>query len=55
MGHVFRAIDKTTRNPVAIKVLQRHEDSDVSRFLREARILSDLGQFSPISAGLLRQ
>jgi eukaryotic-like serine/threonine-protein kinase len=42
MGHVFRAIDRTTQNPVAIKVLQRHEDSDVSRFLREARILSEI-------------
>lgn len=37
MGHVFRAIDRTLRRPVALKFLRSSGAGGVARFLREAR------------------
>jgi eukaryotic-like serine/threonine-protein kinase len=42
MGAVYRAFDRTSQMPVAIKVLRAHADNDVGRFLRETRILRDI-------------
>jgi predicted Ser/Thr protein kinase/tetratricopeptide (TPR) repeat protein len=42
MGEVYRAIDRRTGKAVAVKVLRRHEDDQVTRFEREARILAGL-------------
>ncbi|UQA59484.1 serine/threonine-protein kinase [Polyangium aurulentum] len=40
MGEVYRAADRQTGQPVAIKVLLGEQEGDVARFEREARILS---------------
>jgi len=40
MGVVYRAHDRRTDRPVALKVTQR--ESDVDRFLREGRVLAEL-------------
>jgi eukaryotic-like serine/threonine-protein kinase len=40
MGQVFRAIDRVTGEPVALKVMS--EANGAERFLREARLLADL-------------
>lgn len=37
MGHVFRAVDRTLRRPVALKFLRSSGAGGVARFLREAR------------------
>ncbi len=42
MGEVFRALDRTTGDPVALKFLHIKSDQDVERFEREASILSGL-------------
>ncbi|WP_437721977.1 protein kinase domain-containing protein [Sorangium sp. So ce861] len=42
MGAVFRARDRASQGPVAIKVLRGRADSDVARFLRETRILREI-------------
>ncbi|WP_437550830.1 protein kinase [Sorangium sp. So ce367] len=42
MGEVYRGLDRSTGQPVAIKVLQEHRDSGVARFTREARVLARL-------------
>jgi len=41
MGVVFRALDRITLEPVALKVL-RNREGDARRFEREARVLSEL-------------
>jgi serine/threonine protein kinase/tetratricopeptide (TPR) repeat protein len=56
MGTVYRAHDRSTGNPVALKVLQTSssESSDIDRFVREARLLAELrhpGIVSYISHG----
>ncbi len=43
MGSVFRAHDRATRKPVAVKVLAQHDADAISRFDHEARILAELG------------
>lgn len=42
MGAVFRAQDRATGKPVAIKVLSQHDADAVSRFDHEARVLAEL-------------
>ncbi len=42
MGAVFRALDRATGKPVAIKVLSQHDADAVSRFEHEARVLAEL-------------
>lgn len=42
MGAVFRAIDRRTGERVAVKVLAEKRQSHTPRFLREARLLSEL-------------
>ena len=42
MGAVYRAIDRTTGEPVAVKVLLEGRTSRVSRFEREAQLLSEM-------------
>lgn len=42
MGAVFRAHDRATDKPVAIKVLSQHDADAVRRFDHEARMLSEL-------------
>jgi len=44
MGMVFRAQDRLTRTPVAVKVLRpaRGDEDDEARFAREARVLGEL-------------
>ena len=39
MGTVYRALDRTTGEPVALKLLTSHEAVDAHRFEREARLL----------------
>ncbi len=43
MGTVYRARDAATGEPVALKVLHRRAPSELQRFEREARLLSELG------------
>jgi eukaryotic-like serine/threonine-protein kinase len=43
MGDVFRAIDRETGSPVALKVLRDEAQDDAARFAREARLLAELG------------
>src|SRR5262249_12625926 len=40
MGTVFRALDRQTRRPVAVKLAM--PGADTERFLREARVLAEL-------------
>jgi hypothetical protein len=42
MGEVYRALDESTGQPVAVKVLHGRAGEDAARFEREARILADL-------------
>jgi eukaryotic-like serine/threonine-protein kinase len=42
MGSVFRALDRMTGAPVAVKVLSTSSSSDDERFEQEARILAEL-------------
>ncbi|AGP39843.1 hypothetical protein BE04_15285 [Sorangium cellulosum] len=42
MGAVFRARDRASQGPVAMKVLRGRAESDVARFLRETRILREI-------------
>ena len=42
MGTVFRAIDRESGAPVALKVLQKQLHSETERFLLEARVLAQL-------------
>ncbi len=42
MGAVYRAIDRRTGQPVALKVLHGHSGAHADRFAREARLLSEL-------------
>lgn len=41
-GDIYRAVDRSTGQPVALKVLREGPARDEARFEREARILSDL-------------
>jgi eukaryotic-like serine/threonine-protein kinase len=40
MGAVYRALDRSTGRPVAVKVLRAPRGSSAARFNRETRILS---------------
>ena len=42
MGEVYRALDRRTGRPVAIKIMRDHQAPLVARFEREARILAEL-------------
>src|SRR5262249_11768117 len=42
MGSVYRALDRETGAPVALKVLRERGDRDVARFETEARVLARL-------------
>jgi tetratricopeptide (TPR) repeat protein len=42
MGKVYRATDRLSGEPVAIKVLSPEPEAERSRFLREARVLAEL-------------
>jgi tetratricopeptide (TPR) repeat protein len=42
MGEVFRALDQTTGEAVAVKVLLERTGRDTARFEREARVLAEL-------------
>jgi eukaryotic-like serine/threonine-protein kinase len=42
MGSVYRALDRHTGEPVAVKLLHEDQDLDPSRFEREARLLAEL-------------
>ncbi|WP_437680897.1 protein kinase domain-containing protein [Sorangium sp. So ce131] len=42
MGVVWRALDRRTSEPVALKVIRRQSDYYIARFQREARVLADL-------------
>ncbi|HEX2572036.1 MAG TPA: protein kinase [Polyangia bacterium] len=42
MGHVFRAKDRLTDSPVAVKVLLGGQVTDLERFRRETRVLAEL-------------
>lgn len=42
MGTVYRAMDRTTGNPVAVKAVARQSPSVAERFLREAVLLAEL-------------
>src|SRR5690242_246377 len=42
MGEVYKAIDRETGAPVAVKALTARRGDDAVRFAREARILSEL-------------
>jgi tetratricopeptide (TPR) repeat protein len=42
MGEVYKALDRVTGEPVAIKLLLATRNADVMRFEREARVLGDL-------------
>jgi serine/threonine protein kinase/tetratricopeptide (TPR) repeat protein len=42
MGTVFFATDRSTGEPVAIKVIDAPEETSIERFRREARVLEDL-------------
>ena len=42
MGNVYRALDVWSQRPVAVKLLHAHGVQDTERFLREARLLSEL-------------
>jgi hypothetical protein len=42
MGAVYRAFDRATRVPVAVKILGALSDNDQARFRQEAQILSEL-------------
>src|SRR5687768_3712489 len=42
MGTVYRAIDRTTQLPAAVKVMTRGEVEDAARFLQEAEVLREL-------------
>jgi hypothetical protein len=42
MGAVYRAVDRATGEPVAVKLLKGRAPADVARFLREARVLSEI-------------
>jgi PAS domain-containing protein len=42
MGEVYRALDRSTGQPVAVKILRAGAGDDAVRFEREARILADL-------------
>jgi len=42
MGIVYRALDRTTGEPVAVKVLTGTEPRYAERFAREVRVLADL-------------
>jgi serine/threonine protein kinase len=44
MGAVYRASDRVTGQPVAIKVLLGEGQTDIRRFEREAQILSAIDQ-----------
>jgi len=50
MGMIFRARDRQTNRPVALKLMQREATSgEVERFMREARTLSELRHPSIVS------
>ncbi len=42
MGIVYRAIDRTTGGPVAVKVLHGRSPEEAERFMREGRLLAEL-------------
>lgn len=42
MGTVYRALDRETGAPVAVKLLTDRSTADVARFFREARVLSEI-------------
>jgi eukaryotic-like serine/threonine-protein kinase len=42
MGTVYRALDRVTGAPVAVKLLSGRAPADIARFLREARVLSEI-------------
>ncbi|MBK8253222.1 MAG: protein kinase [Polyangiaceae bacterium] len=42
MGTVYRALDRETGAPVAVKLLTGRSTADVARFFREARVLSEI-------------
>src|SRR5262245_60048823 len=42
MGEVYRALDRQTGQPVAVKLLSGKRGDDAARFVREARLLADL-------------
>jgi serine/threonine protein kinase len=42
MGEVWKALDRETGTPVAVKVLPGHDGEDAARFGREAQILASL-------------
>jgi tetratricopeptide (TPR) repeat protein len=42
MGEIYKAVDRRTGEPVAIKILKGEGGADAARFVREARILTQL-------------
>lgn len=42
MGAVYRALDRTTEQVVAVKVLRDQTEEAITRFLREASVLADI-------------
>ena len=42
MGEVYRAVDRESGEPVAIKVLRARDEHALHRFAREAKVVSDL-------------
>ncbi|HZF47612.1 MAG TPA: protein kinase, partial [Polyangiaceae bacterium] len=42
MGEVWKALDKETGQPLALKRLPAHDPGDATRFAREAQILAGL-------------
>jgi serine/threonine protein kinase len=42
MGEVWRALDRETSQPVALKVIRQPSPEQIARFSREARVLADL-------------
>ena len=42
MGAVYRAVDRESGGPVAVKLLLGRSPTDVARFVREARVLSEI-------------
>jgi serine/threonine protein kinase len=42
MGEVYRALDRHTERPAALKILHASDGQALERFVREARVLSEL-------------